>query len=206
MPDYLAIEVSLSHVKPRIWRSFLISADATFFDLHQAIQDACGWEDSHLFAFRDARGRKDIAGIPDPDYDDRVPDAETVKLKKYFTPRGPTACEYEYDFGDGWMHEVVLKDRVTFDDAFVRRLTGGERAFPPEDCGGLGGYERCLAFRETGKDPLGDGDEEFGEWLGDWQPEEFDLVAVKKSFDRPKHGFRTLRGGRGAAKESGEAE
>jgi hypothetical protein len=30
---------------------------------------------------------------------------------------------------------------------------------------------------------MGDGDEEFGEWLGDWQPEEFDLAAVKKSFD-----------------------
>lgn len=88
----------------------------------------------------------------------------------------------------------------------VRRLTGGERAFPPEDCGGLGGYERCLAFRATGKDPLGDGDEEFGEWLGDWQPEQFDLAAMQKSFDRPKRSSRTQRSRRGRRAESGEAE
>ncbi len=206
MPEYLAIEVSLVGVEPRIWRSFVIAASATFHQLHHAIQDACGWTNSHLFMFRDADGRKEIAGIPDPEYDRRIPDAEIVKLEKYFKPGGPLTCEYEYDFGDSWLHEVVLKDRLTIDDAFIRRLTGGERAFPPEDCGGLNGYERCLTFRETGKDPLGDGDEEFGEWLGDWQPEQFDLAAMKKSFDRPKRSSRPQRGHRGGGAEADAAE
>lgn len=200
MPEYLAIEVSLNDVEPRIWRSFLIVANATFYDLHEAIQAACGWTNSHLFVFRDAGGRKDIAGVPDPDYDHRVPDALMVKLNSYFKLRGPKACEYEYDFGDSWMHEVVLQDRLTLDDTFVRRLTGGERAFPPEDCGALDGYERCVAFARDGHDPWGDGDEEFAEWLGDWKPEQFLLAGMKKSFDRPKQG-RRAQGSRGEAAE-----
>ena len=62
-------------------------------------------------------------------------------------------------------------------------LTGGRRAGPPEDCGGIPGYENCVAValdKATGEieDP-----EELRKWLGDWHPERFDLAAAKKRFD-----------------------
>ncbi len=51
MPRFLEIEVVLRGVRPKVWRSFLLRADATFAHLHEAIQLACEWQDYHLYAF-----------------------------------------------------------------------------------------------------------------------------------------------------------
>lgn len=107
-----------------------------------------------------------------------------MKLASHFTRKGAT-CLYVYDFGDGWEHLVELKAVVESPERFKRRLVGGARAFPPEDCGGIWGYERCLAA--LGLLKADDFDqtvlEETREWLGDWDPEGFDLQATKKDFD-----------------------
>jgi hypothetical protein len=63
MDDHYVIEVALKDVKPRIWRRFMITTEATFIDLHEAIQDACGWMNSHLFEFRDEKGNV-VAHLP----------------------------------------------------------------------------------------------------------------------------------------------
>lgn len=67
---------------------------------------------------------------------------------------------------------------------FQRRLVGGARAFPPEDCGGIHGYERCLQVVEDGKDPDDESVVEFWEWLGNWDPERFDFEGLKRQFDK----------------------
>jgi len=79
---------------------------------------------------------------------------------------------------------VTLVEVVTLKERFVRRLTGGARAFPPEDCGSIPGYEECLAIR-NGEDTELEPDEveERKEWLGDWQPERFEFETVRKAFD-----------------------
>lgn len=185
MPEYFDFEVSLCDVAPRIWRRFLIRKVSTFQDLHRAIQDACGWESYHLFEFRsEPSSREDIvAGIPDDEYGPPAPDARKIKLAAYFAPSGNRRCFYLYDFGDCWEHEVNLKGIIPSEETFKRRLLDGARAFPPEDCGGTWGYERCVKIAQ-GHLPKNEDDRELKQWLGRWDPEAFDLKAARKSFDR----------------------
>ncbi len=188
MPTFYTFEVSLLDVKPRIWRRFTMRSTASFLDLHRAIQSACGWEDYHLFRFcHGARNGVVFAGIPDDGgFGDPDPDAADITLKRYFGDE-PGRCMYQYDFGDDWWHEVQMTGALESKDRHKRVLIDGARAFPPEDCGGLYGYGRCARLA-TGKWTAKDGDaderREQAVWLGDWQPERFDLAAAKANFDR----------------------
>lgn len=169
-------DVTLLGVTPPIWRRLQVAADATFADLHDALQVACGWEHAHLFAFRTPDGT-DIAGVPfDTPFGAPAPDATAVPLHRYFARAD--RCLYEYDFGDGWVHDVQVVDRIAEPVEHRMRLVDGARAFPPEDCGGLPGYHACLEVVTGGDDPDGR-----GEWLGDWDPEAFDLAAVARHLD-----------------------
>ena len=191
MPSYFEFDVALREIRPRIWRRFLLHQQATFQDLHDAIQDAFGWTDSHLWEFSRAekRGAPIAASRGDEltaDWrsdDEDVPDPADIRLASFFTPRGPKKCRYLYDFGDRWDHVVALRRRVELPEPFGRRLLDGARACPPEDCGGVPGYAACCAFVATGKHPWQDAGE-FAEWLGDWRPGAFDLEAAKRDFDR----------------------
>ena len=209
MPRYFEIGVSLLGNQPRIWRRFLISADATFGDLHDAIQAACGWLDYHLYEFLgDIEGDVGPYGLwetdarpiarsgdyePFDEEDERVPVASKVKLRSYF-PESATRCFYRYDFGDDWQHVVELKQVVDLPERFERRLIGGARAFPPEDCGSTPGYEECCEARRLTEKELAvlserdpqqwDEVQRVLEWLGNWDPEQFDLEAAKLGFDR----------------------
>ncbi len=73
--DYYRIEVRLLEADPAPWRQFLIKKDATFAALHRAIQDACGWTNSHLFSFSQSETGPVIATIPDDDFGADEPDA-----------------------------------------------------------------------------------------------------------------------------------
>ncbi len=190
VPRYFEFEVTI--VLPRrVWRRFLLFKAATFYDLHRAIQDSFGWWDYHLFDFHHPGDpQRVIAGMPDVDDEREVPDAKKVLLKDHF--RGgralmpPQWCEYLYDFGDHWIHEVKLRCELSLPETFKRRLLDGERAAPHEDCGGVGGYERMVAVVETGQDPEDEPVEEILHWLDGWKPERFDLDLVRTEFDRPR--------------------
>ncbi len=188
MGGYYDFEVFLADIEPRIWRRFQISDGANFNDLHHAIQDAFGWEGGHLWEFMKPAQREGIiAGVPGEDFggDTDAPDADTVSLTTFFGGKGGgKKCLYLYDFGDGWYHHVVLKKTDSDSGDFLRKLVGGERACPLEDCGGVPGYERMAAFVKSGKDPYGDAPEELAEWIDDWNPDEFDLEGFRKMFDR----------------------
>lgn len=192
MPQYFEVEVELRGVEPRVWRRFVLSEDATFQDLHEAIQIACGWENYHMFAFRDDRTRKEIAGIPDSEFGDPAPDSRKARLADFLGKARSKTCMYEYDFGDSWEHDVTIRT-VTLPETFERRLVGGERAFPPEDCGGLDGYDRYAVAVVERRDPWGEDLDEVLEWVGDWHPERFDLAATRKSFDRKPRASRAPR-------------
>ena len=184
MPRYFEFEVALEGVTPRIWRRFLLHGeDSTFFDLHVAIQMACGWEDSHLFEFR--QGQTILAGPP-PDeelgFGVEGPDAEDVLLLTHFK-MAKDACRYVYDFGDDWHHEVTLKQIVIRPSHFEQKLLAGKRAFPPEDSGGIPGYERLLTVLLSEAPPAGEAEESLLEWIGGWDPEAFDLEEAAQEFD-----------------------
>ena len=177
MHAYLEFEVALRSITPRIWRRFQIAVNATFLDLHRAIQDSFGWEYAHLWQFQTpGRGAEVIAGGPSDspfasDWED-TPDAGGIRLTRYFSTA--QQCVYWYDFGDDWLHTVKLRERLSSEDRFTRRLLGGRRACPPEDCGGVHGYGRIVE----------DGDAELAGWVGDWKPDDFSLAVVKNRFDQ----------------------
>jgi len=162
----------------------VLRRSATFLNLHEAIQDACGWEDAHLFEFRigGRQGRR-LAGIPDREWDEEIPDARKVQLATFFGTTGGRRCLYLYDFGDGWEHEVTLRRIVTLKASLRRRLLDGQRAFPPEDCGSYPGYERCVAVARGARLTKDEQECDLKRWLGDWNPERFELQAMKKHFD-----------------------
>ena len=113
---YLEFRVSLLGIRPMIWRRIRIDADATFWDLHVAIQDAMGWLDTHLHVFRivDRTTRKQIEiGLPDDDGfvgDEPIVPGWEASIDDAFHPQLVPIALYEYDFGDGWIHEVVLEE------------------------------------------------------------------------------------------------
>lgn len=178
--------VSLLEVEPIIWRKIQVPADYTFWDLHVAIQDSMGWLDCHLHEFRvkKTRGRKVVEiGFPDTETDRSVLPGWDVPISIYFTEPGVSAA-YDYDFGDGWCHEVLLEGLLV-EDASVKYpiCVAGERACPPEDCGGIPGYQRLLEVLAT---PGTEESKEMNIWLKNhaknyfpFKPDHFDPNGVK---------------------------
>lgn len=184
---YLEFEVTLLDVGPRLWRRFLLRHTLSFEELHDAIQMACGWGFCHLYEFRDEEGS--LAGheaIDEP----TVPNAAKVPIKSFFTQPGQE-CLYIYDYGDNWQHRVKLLQKVALPKRFVQQLTGGEGMFPPEDCGGVPGYEACVAachmtpaqIKRLSFDMRAELRSR-KEWLGAWRPEGFDFRKVQEGFAR----------------------
>ncbi len=204
MPTYLDLEVSLLEIEPRIWRRLRMISEATFMNLHYAIQHAFGWQDYHLYEFLDGKVEENatrplyamklprIARSEHAEPDDDEPDApvaDDIELRHYF-PAKNRRCFYVYDFGDNWQHLVEVKEVVKLPEEFTRRLLEGARACPPEDCGGTMGYEECCEAASMSDVDIrkldGYAREEVEsrlEWLDGWQPEAFDLEAVRKRFD-----------------------
>lgn len=177
MGAYFRFLVQLSGIHPPIFRRFLLTTKASFYDLHIAIQTACGWDNDHLFEFRKSRSQS-IAGVPTRD-GDGPPDAGEVPLATWFGHGGHRKCVYVYDFGDSWLHDIKLEGTEHHEGDWEQKLLDGARSFPPEDCGGSFGYERCVRFATTGEDP-----DDLAQWIGKWNPEHFDLISTKRRFDR----------------------
>lgn len=155
--EIMVFHVLLNDSKPRIWRRIEVPADYTFFALHCAIQSAMGWHDAHLhqFSLQPAKKKKsgrsggtDLVSVrfPNPELDEwsdsaEVLDERTARINDWFGSR-VQQCLYEYDFGDGWDHTVRLERIINRDPGKTYpRCTAGKRAAPPEDCGGLGGFD-----------------------------------------------------------------
>jgi len=182
-------KISLQEITPTIWRRIQVPAKYSFWDFHVAIQDSMGWYDCHLHAFRLKRphGKKIIEiGIPIDDFDDiKVIQGWDEYISDYFSEPGRIAT-YEYDFGDSWGHDIVLEG-ILLKEKTIKYpcCIDGQRACPPEDCGGVWGYENLL---KVIADPDNDEYESTIEWLSGWygkyDPEAFDGKNIK--FDNPK--------------------
>lgn len=199
MPTFFDFEVSLLEIEPPISRRFLIQDNAAFLGLHNAIQDAFGWQRKHLYEFR--HFQETVPGIKTPVRriarckqaeildDEIVPVADDLRVASFFAVK-EDRCLYLYDFGDGWQHLVQLNGVVESSERFTRRLLDGARACPPEDCGGPIGHEQLLAFLAMTEEQVAKLDEAERpevEWLREkyrgWMPDAFDITSVKASFD-----------------------
>src|SRR5262249_21267652 len=138
----------------------LVSCDTKLSQLHDIVQVAMGWQDTHLYLFQIGLVRFADGADPANLAEMTAIDARCVQLLHLVQPYRPFgrefhfAVEYEYDLGDGWKHDLVFEDVLAPDPK--RKLptcTGGERACPPEDVGGVHRYAQFLEAIRKADDP-----------------------------------------------------
>jgi Plasmid pRiA4b ORF-3-like protein len=162
---------------PPVWRRLLVPAAIRLDRLHQVIQAAMGWQNSHLHVFSDGQTEY---GRPDPELP--FSDERTAALGDLL-PRERSQARYTYDFGDNWEHKIVLEKQLAAEPGRVYPVcVAGAGACPPEDCGGAWGYEH---LREVLADPISEEHEDMLAWLGldkatDFDPHQFDIDHVNR--------------------------
>lgn len=170
------IKVVLLETEPPVWRRFVVPSSVTLHRLHLILQDVMGWSNYHLYRFQ--IGREEY-GEPHSDnefYELNFKNSRRTKLGQVVTKKGDV-FRYEYDFGDGWDHMLLVEDIAEYppDMRYPVCLTG-ERACPPEDCGGPGGYADLLKIIADA------GHEDYQDtmtWLGgNFDPNSFDIEIV----------------------------
>ena len=171
--------MTLKHSKPPIWRRLLISGNTTLFDLHKIIQIAMGWTNSHLHQFIIDEKYYSIPSEDDwePVIDERkykISDIVKIEKRKFI---------YEYDFGDSWEHEVLVEKIMPIDPKIEYPICiKGKKACPPEDVGGIWGFEE---FLEAMKDPQHPEHESYISWWGgQYDPDEFNLDKINKALQK----------------------
>ena len=179
------VRLDLHGAKPPVWRRLELPGDLTLPRLHDVIQAVMGWTDSHLHRFRTGSDHRSLYFVSTFDLDegeDGVPE-DDVRLDQLVAVEGD-ALWYEYDFGDGWDH--VLRVEEILDDPPARvRCTGGRKACPPEDCGGIGGYGELASWVRNGYDDellpnVFEDAAHAHSWLPlDWHPDHFDTGEVE---------------------------
>lgn len=190
-PDKIGIVhqflIVLANTDPLVWRRIQVPEGYSFWDLHVAIQDVMGWSDSHLHDFEvvdPSAGVKVRLGIPHEDAlggKPPAPDWEAF-VSDYCLEGSPPAL-YIYDFGDDWRHAVIYEGmKPPAPAASYPRCIGGANAGPPEDVGGVHGFE---AFKTAVSDPSNPNHKQMLEWVGGtYDPTAFDPAAVR--FDDPQ--------------------
>jgi Plasmid pRiA4b ORF-3-like protein len=165
--DVCAIKVTLLGAEPPIWRRFLVEREITLRHLHKTLQVVMGWSDSHLHQFVFQRRKV----------------SEGILLSSLFARAGAKLL-YEYDFGDGWQHELLLEEIMTGDESFRPICVAGKGNCPPEDCGGPYGYAELL---EALRDPRHPEHSWYQDWLGqDFDPNYFSVEDINQRLARKR--------------------
>lgn len=172
------LKVALKDLQPTIWRRFRVNSSITFHQLHKTLQIIMGWEEYHLYLF-------DFESFtitrPDPTFPSKSRpelNARREKIVEHLTKEGQKVI-YVYDFGDDWGHELIL-EKILPDqpEGQYPVCLEGERHCPPEDCGGVFGYQRILEILASKTHP------DYTDtitWLKEgFNPENFDVKEVNE--------------------------
>ena len=164
------LNVTLAYIEPAVRRQVAVPSQFTLGQLHSIMQCVMGWENCHMHAFR--VGGKMYGNDPDS------LDESKMTVKDVLPKKGSKAT-YIYDFGDDWLHEIVVEQVGKPDPKLTYpSCLDGKRACPPEDCGGPPGYERLL---EILGDPKHEEHDDMVDWLGKkFDAEKLDLARVNK--------------------------
>lgn len=175
------LRVTLQGINPPIWRTAQVPSNITLYRLHNILQIVMGWTNSHLHQFE-----KDghLFGRPE-DFESDEPqptDDKKARLAAVLLNVGDRII-YKYDFGDCWQHDIIL-ERILPNSQHTELpiCLSGERHCPPEDVGGVSGYED---FLEAIFDPTHEDPQPMLEWIGErFQPEEFDSRRINAQLAR----------------------
>lgn len=183
----IQLKVSLLEIRPTIWRRIQIK-DCTLGDLHEHIQTAMGWQNCHMHNFVIDGERYGTQMSDDFDFGTETKDESGIRLSEFLPKNGKRfPFQYIYDFGDDWRHEILFEGYPPKEKAKKYPLClEGERACPPEDVGGPWGYAEYL---DALADPDHERHEDFMEWSGKFDAEEFSVEQTTKEMRKglPKY-------------------
>jgi len=179
----IRLEAQIVGIEAAVTRTLELPCELNFAQLHEVLQAAFGWIDSHLHQFH--VGGLTIGApeaIEDDVYGPRVFEATEVRLKDLTFPYEADPAltiTYQYDFGDNWQHSLVLRRAEIEDGVKYPRCIAGARACPPEDVGGYSGY---ADFLQAWLDPAHEDHQDNRRWAGKkFDPERFDLEVTNKA-------------------------
>ena len=186
------LRIELEGIEPPIWRRILLH-DCTLHELHDLIQLVMPWWDYHLYSF--TIGGREYANLGSVDEDFGLPcagDTRLIRLSDVVPEDGsPPEFQYLYDFGDSWKHVIRFERWDEPDDSSRYPLCpAGSRACPPEDVGGVHGYEQYV---EAIADPGHDEHHEFLQWRGPFDSEAFSAEEATARLRDPKSYWDSFR-------------
>ncbi len=186
------LKIVLREINPPILRILQIKGNANLGKLHDYIQGAMGWKDCHLHEFKikeqSYRAHKQMyEEIDEPD----MHDERKYRIDKLL--QEGDSFEYEYDFGDCWEHDIFVEKIIPpKEEVYYPICIYGERACPPEDCGGTRGYEELL---QVLNDPTHEDHNHYSEWAGeDYDSDKFDSKRANFILENIKGNVREPRG------------
>ncbi|MEP7109567.1 MAG: plasmid pRiA4b ORF-3 family protein [Ferruginibacter sp.] len=185
MREIIQLTVSLQHSNPLIWRSILVNKETSFFELHHIIQIAMGWKNYHLFEFNlDGYRVGMIEENEDGCSSNQLFDATKTLLTDILSLEKDSFL-YNYDFGDGWLHEIELEQLLEKEDKVnYPTCIFGQLNCPPEDCGGIYGFHTMLKILQDTKHPE---NIEMRNWVGKkYDPEIFEPSKINKQLKQLK--------------------
>jgi len=175
------LKIILLGIEPEIWRRIQVSSDITLDRLHEIIQAVMGWQDYHLHQFVVGDRYYGIPPADGPLLGPPMKDERGARLRQMISNEGDRFV-YEYDFGDSWEHGLEVEKIIPVDEAEEPPIcVDGERACPPEDCGGRFGYARILEYFED-PDHI-ELEEPLSMILQGFAPEAFDLETVNRRLE-----------------------
>lgn len=166
------LRVRLSEIAPEIWRLLRVPSEYTLAQLHRTLQLVYGWQDYHLHEFAVGARRFEAPG------EEAEGESTAIRLRDLGLSAGDQFV-YRYDFGDDWEHVLTLEAIQPMTDPHEPRwplLLDGQRAGPPEDCGGAGGYAELVAALRRPRSKAG---QAHRAWVGpNYDSERFDVWQV----------------------------
>ena len=166
MPEYNENEVKNSETfqfkiqlqdinNPTVWRKVTVPSYYSFLHFHYIIQMVFGWENYHLFQFseKEYNSKVVISEIEEnaDTFGENQLEAAEISLSEIFRTEKQQFI-YLYDFGDSWEHLITL-EKIISETTTSPRLLAGQGACPPEDCGGVGGFENMKDILKNKKHP-----------------------------------------------------
>ena len=184
-------KITLLDSEPAIWRR-IQTRDCTLDKLHEHIQTAMGWTNSHLHQFEiegERYGDLELLDCGEEAFD--YFDSTVTKISEIVPKDGNQFhFVYEYDFGDCWRHEVLFEGCLRAEKgARYPVCLEGERSCPPEDVGGIVGY---VGFIEAIIDPDHEEHDRLLEWAGRFDPEQFRAEKATKGMRRGLPDWRAM--------------